>query len=306
MLLALRGRALSVGRRAPLARPLARRLCSAGVEWSKREAAARTGGMWSTNGVAVEASAPKGLVGWCTRALSEYPLRANAVVAGTLGAAGDAAAQLCEYYLDIMSPGKSKYNWQRTRNMAVFGVVAGPVFSMWYRGLDKAAKAVAVRYEARLALKIAADNMLAAPMMLHLYYWLMGTLEGRGPQEIMDNARSSFYKAWALGVSVWIPVQFFNFHAMPLYLQPVVIATFDVGYKMSLSLLNHRAAYGTGQDALGGAKAAPALQFEWPSPTNKLHMTQLANAELQQVIVTQQARIGELEKEIIALRSSSR
>lgn len=300
---------------------LARRRMSTttGSAWAKRESVAQSGGPWATNGPGIQA--PTGLIAFCTRALTEYPLRTNALVAGSLGAAGDAAAQLCEYYLGIMSPGKTTYNWPRTVNMAVFGVVAGPVFSLWYRGLDKAAKAVALRYEPRLAIKIIADNLLAAPMMLHLYYGLMGALEGRSWDEIVENARSSFYKAWGLGVSVWIPFQFLNFHVMPVFLQPVVIATFDVVYKMGLSLLNHKAAYGRVDQSspairalaedprraeVPGVKAAPALQFEWPSPTAKLHLLQVANAELQQVIVSQQQTITELTLTIVRLKEQLR
>lgn len=178
-----------------------------------------------------------GLFAWYRTRLVEAPLSTNALTAASLGAVGDAVAQYLEYVFDIMSPGKCKYNWGRTYNMAAFGLVAGPIYGTWYRGLDVATRAVIVEsnVELRLVTKVVADSVLAGPAMLHLYYGLTGLMEGRSVGEIVDTMRSSFYKAWGLGVSVWVPAQFFNFNFAPVYLQPVVVATVDTTWKLFLS-----------------------------------------------------------------------
>ncbi len=244
-----------------------------------------------------------GLLGFYCRALIEKPLVTNSLTAGLLGAVGDAAAQYAEYFLDIMSPGKSRYNWQRTVNMATFGMIAGPIYSTWYRGLDRAAKSstFALSYESRIFSKVMADNVLFSPLMLHLYYGVTGLMEGREFNDIVENARSSFYRAWGLGISLWFPVQFFNFHLMPVHLQPIVVAGVDTAWKMTLSCLNHSAAYGKNEVKRVEERAAPALSFEWPTPTQKLHLCQRELAQQQAMIGRLQVKVAEQEKEIARL-----
>jgi protein Mpv17 len=242
--------------------------------------------------------------GWYTRALVEKPLLTNSLTAALLAAIGDAGAQAVEYALDIMSPGKSSYNWGRTINMAAFGLVSGPIYSLWYRGLDRAAKSstFALSYEAQIGSKVMADAVLASPFMLHLYYGITGLLEGRSSDDIMENARGSFYKAWGLGLSVWMPVQVFNFHLTPVHLQPIVVAFVDTAWKLSLSLLNHYAAYGKKGEAIGAEKAAPALSFDWPTPTYKLQLAQVELAAQAATLAAQEERLAAQEAEIGALK----
>jgi len=258
------------------------------------------------------------MISWYRSLLISAPLRTNAVTAGLLGAAGDALAQGCEYVLDIMSPGKSGYNWPRTVNMAVFGLVAGPLYSAWYRGLDHAVKTCVVNYEVQIFSKVITDNVLAAPLMLHLYYGLTGLLEGRSPAECLENARSSFYKAWGLGLPIWFPVQFFNFHLVGVPFQAITVAFVDTGWKMSLSLLNHRAAYGKHPEEDGPIiklftgegpkldKAAPALHFSWPSPTTKLEGAQLRMAEQQLEIECLQQQLADQNRQLTGLNQQER
>ncbi len=80
-----------------------------------------------------------------TQALTEAPLRTNALVAGCLCTVGDALAQVLEFRLGITSPDKTEYNWRRTFNMAVWGsCISGPVFTVWYRSLHSASQALRV------------------------------------------------------------------------------------------------------------------------------------------------------------------
>ena len=76
-----------------------------------------------------------------------YPLRANAATAALLGAAGDSAAQLCEWKLGIMSPDKQTYNWERTLRMFAFGLVNGPLLHVWYHTLHSVTAVYRVSYE---------------------------------------------------------------------------------------------------------------------------------------------------------------
>jgi len=282
-----------------------RRLCRPPIQPGETKAAEK----------AAADAAGGGFFGWYRRLLIEKPLVANSLTAAGLGVAGDAAAQYAEFFFDITSPGKSSYNWKRTINMAAFGLIAGPIYSGWYRALDRAAKSstFSMSYEPQIVFKVLSDNVLASPFMLHLYYGVTGVLEGRDLIDIIDNARNSFHRAWALGLSVWMPAQFFNFVVLPVWAQPVLVASVDTAWKMSLSLLNHKAAYGKQPDGTPGepSTAAPALSFEWPTPSQKLAACkiEMANQEAQiQQLKRQNAqlahRVAEQEQLLRASRAA--
>ena len=160
-------------------------------------------------------------------------------------------------------------------------------------------------YEPQIVFKVMADSVLASPFMLHLYYGVTGVLEGRDMMDIIDNARNSFYKAWALGLSVWMPAQFFNFVVVPVWAQPVMVATVDTAWKMSLSLLNHKAAYGKQPHRAPGetGPAAPALTFEWPTPSQKLAACKIEMAKQEAQIEELKQKVAEQEKIIARLSS---
>ena len=89
-----------------------------------------------------------------------------------------------------------------------------------------------------LAAKVAADGLFFQAPFLNLYFVVMGLLEGRSAQQILDKAKAAFHKAWALSLLVWTPVQLVNFTFIPAPFQPAVVAAVNVGWKTTLSLLN--------------------------------------------------------------------
>jgi len=240
--------------------------------------------------------------------LSDYPVRTNAAVAGTLCTIGDIVAQFTEWKLGIMSPDKSDYNYMRTIRMAFWGsTICGPLLCLWYRGLHAAAEGLQVSYapivsgrfasllERAPALqwitelqkptavaqmtstqvllgKVAIDTMIFQAPFLNLYFSFMGMLEGLTLQQIYEKTRASFHRAWALSLLVWTPVQLINLHFVPLPLQPCVVATVNVGWQTTLSILNHYHEYGplTARRPSDGAEGAPQLpppaQAQWQQP----------------------------------------
>ena len=217
---------------------------------------------------------------WFVQCLSEYPMRTNAAVAGCLCTVGDFVAQYTEYKLEIMSPDKTEYNWRRTARMAFWGsAICGPLLCLWYRGLHAAAEGLRVSYapvvSGRIASllertpamqwitdlqkptvvpitntqlllgKVAIDTMIFQAPFLNLYFSVMGVLEGLTLGQIYEKTRASFHRAWALSLLVWTPVQLLNLHFVPLPLQPCVVATVNVGWQTTLSVLNHYHEYGS-------------------------------------------------------------
>jgi len=214
-------------------------------------------------------------------ALTDYPIRTNAATSGLLCGGGDTLAQFFEYRLGIMSPEKDRYNWPRTARMALWGTaIGGPVLAVWYRALHTTAEALSVAYApvvvGRLAWlaertpalqwlsnlhvekavpvaspakvlfgKVAVDTMLFQAPFLNLYFAVMGALEGLSVSEILEKTRASFHRAWALSFLVWTPVQAINLYFVPVPFQPTVVAAVNVGWKTTLSLLNHYHDYGS-------------------------------------------------------------
>lgn len=95
-----------------------------------------------------------------------------------------------------------------------------------------------------LIAKVLADNILFQGPFLGLYMACVGALEGRRPSAILEKTKESFERAWGLSVLVWAPVQLLNLHYVPLHFQPVLVSAVNVGWKATLSLLEHYQAYG--------------------------------------------------------------
>ena len=125
-----------------------------------------------------------------------------------------------------------------------------------------------------LAAKVVADNLLFQAPFLNLYFLLMGALEGLHPVDILAKTKESFHQAWALSILVWVPVQVVNLGLVPIayqacnhvpatlciwatvvararlqpyvhamqpcvLVQALVVSLVNVGWKTTLSLLNH-------------------------------------------------------------------
>ena len=232
-----------------------------------------------------------------TELLIEHPIKTNAVASGVLCSLGDALAQAFEWRLGVTSPEKESYNFMRTARMALWGtILGGPVLALWYRTLHTLGEAISVSYApvvgGRLAWlaertpamswladlhveksvavapakvlmgKVVLDTMLFQAPFLNLYFAVMGALEGLSPYEIIEKTKASFHRAWALSFLVWAPVQSVNLYFVPVHFQPLVVAGVNVGWKTTLSLLNHYHDYGSPRrfdsDQAGGPGAATA------------------------------------------------
>ena len=87
--------------------------------------------------------------------------------------------------------------------------------------------------------KVAVDSMLFQAPFLNLYFAVMGALEGLSPSQIAEKTRASFHRVWALSFMVWTPVQCVNLYFVPVPFQPIVVGAVNVGWKTTLSILNH-------------------------------------------------------------------
>ena len=217
------------------------------------------------NEVKAGAAAVTSWVNLYTGALSEYPLRANAVLSGVLCAAGDVLAQTVEQRVEVSAT--RSYDLLRTARMTTYGtLICGPLLYGWYSTLHVVGEAVSVTRvpllgerlsgllpwlgtfqkevsgglsPARLLLaKVAADGLFFQAPFLNLCFATMGVLEGRPLTDIYEKTKAAFHRAWGLSLLVWTPIQLLNLSLVPVALQPAVVSTVNVGWKATLSLLN--------------------------------------------------------------------
>ena len=158
---------------------------------------------------------------------------------------GDALAQGVEKYMAVESPGKKRYNYQRTGRMMVVGLVyAGPYMHLWYGGITRVASLVYPHQRWRsIFFKVGTDQLLGMAPFLTGYFALTGIVEGRSLPEVRDKVIANTHTAWGFGMLAWSPVQCINFAFVPPQSTVLFVASFSAVWTAYLSVLNHRVQY---------------------------------------------------------------
>ena len=146
----------------------------------------------------------------------EYPMRVNMAISGGLCALGDVLAQSIE---QRVVNEEQRFSPLRTGRMLMYGTcVCGPLLHLWYGALFTMGEALSVSYAPvvgsrvgallpwlgslqtqvaaeglspgrLLVAKVVADGLFFQAPFLNLYFVVVGTLEGRGPLEILEKAK---------------------------------------------------------------------------------------------------------------------
>ncbi|KAJ6084620.1 hypothetical protein N7486_011420 [Penicillium sp. IBT 16267x] len=130
--------------------------------------------------------------------------------------------------------GLEKHDFARTGRMALYGgAVFGPAATQWYRILQRHIN-LKSRVSTAIA-RVAADQMVFAPIQLTCFLYSMAIMEGSDVQEKLRHSWEPSYKANLL---VWPFVQAVNFTFVPLELRVLVVNVVSLGWNCFLSLLN--------------------------------------------------------------------
>ncbi|CEJ55026.1 Putative Cap binding protein [Penicillium brasilianum] len=118
--------------------------------------------------------------------------------------------------------------------MALYGgAVFGPVATTWFGILQR--HVVFKGTATTTAARVAADQILFAPIQLTCFLSSMAILEGSDPIEKWKTAFAPAYKA---NLMVWPFVQGANFAFVPLELRVLVVNIVSLGWNCFLSLMN--------------------------------------------------------------------
>lgn len=145
--------------------------------------------------------------------LGKYLLITNTVSCGVMMAAGDVIQQHREYWkkysqkyfptrVMAASPENEKataisnapkYDYARTRNMTVVGLLQGPFHHWFYMILDRVLPGKSAKSVVK---KTLLDQSIASPTCLAIFFIGLGIMEHRKIEEICKELNLKFYSTW--------------------------------------------------------------------------------------------------------------
>ncbi|KAL1932325.1 hypothetical protein VTP01DRAFT_9381 [Rhizomucor pusillus] len=169
------------------------------------------------------------------RVLARRPILVQSLTTVFLFGAGDVLAQQ-----GVERRGLEQHEISRTFRMAAFGgTFAGPALSIWYRFLEKNIKATTPL--AGLVKKVAADQLLSAPIFIGVFFTVQGLFEGKPVNEIKEKLQNGYTSALFANYKLWPAVQFINFYYTPLNYRLMVTNLVALGWNAYLSTVNQQA-----------------------------------------------------------------
>ncbi|XP_069106456.1 uncharacterized protein [Argopecten irradians] len=165
------------------------------------------------------------------RVLEKFPMATMSVTTGTLMAAGDGVAQLA------VEKKQEPYDFKRTGRFLGFGLfIGGPMFRLWYLGLDKAFKGTTLGPLKMLA----CDQLLWAPSFLTFFLGTMGALRGDSTQQIKEKISNDIWPVLVTNWKIWPAVQLVNFYLVPLQHRVLVVNFVALGWNTYMAWVSEK------------------------------------------------------------------
>ncbi|KAJ6519602.1 hypothetical protein C8R45DRAFT_952056 [Mycena sanguinolenta] len=168
-----------------------------------------------------------------------------AITGGSLNALGDLVAQASHNILRKPHDERKPYDPARTLRFFVFGASISPFLGRWNAFLERQFPLRALNGTGKvspkaLAKRVAADQIVMAPIGLVAFIGSMGVLEGRTRPQISQKYHDLFMPTLRTNWSVWPFLQFVNFRYMPLPYRVPFQSTCGVFWTLYLSTVNAR------------------------------------------------------------------
>ncbi|KAF5312596.1 hypothetical protein D9619_003338 [Psilocybe cf. subviscida] len=164
---------------------------------------------------------------------------------GTLNAVGDAVAQVTQGVMqkDQKDQNRPKFDVQRNMRFFCYGMAISPLMGRWNVFLERRFPLRAIGGSGKVSFKalskrVAADQLIMAPIGLCLFIGGMGMMEARSPSQIADRFRDIYRTALIANWRVWPLAQLVNFRFMPLPYRVPFSQACGVFWTLYLSILN--------------------------------------------------------------------
>ncbi|KAL6304215.1 hypothetical protein BKA93DRAFT_733528 [Sparassis latifolia] len=182
------------------------------------------------------------------RSFASHPYGTLAFTNGVFNALGDAVAQVTEI-VNHQGGGQQQYDPLRTLRFFAFGFGMGPLIGRWNFVLERhfplrfhGGNSAKVSVPA-LAKRVAADQIMMAPLGLAIFIGSMGIMEGRDAKHISQKYSDLLMPLLITNWQVWPIAQLINFRFMPLPYRVPFQSGCGVFWTLYLSLLNSKWVY---------------------------------------------------------------
>ncbi|GAW09292.1 hypothetical protein F5879DRAFT_939998 [Lentinula edodes] len=169
-----------------------------------------------------------------------------AVTGGTFNALGDFVAQTYQNtYGKQEHTGPFRYDLDRTLRFFCFGFAISPLIGRWNVFLERHFPLRASSGSGSVSLKalfkrVAADQIVMAPIGLSLFLGSMGVMERRTMPQIKQKFFDLYTPALITNWQVWPIAQLINFRFMPLPYRVPFQSTCGVFWTLYLSIINSK------------------------------------------------------------------
>ncbi|KAJ3771535.1 hypothetical protein FB446DRAFT_789503 [Lentinula raphanica] len=169
-----------------------------------------------------------------------------AVTGGTLNALGDFVAQTYQNtYGKQPHTGPARYDLDRTLRFFCFGFAISPLLGRWNVFLERHFPLRPSTGAGNVSLKalfkrVAADQIVMAPIGLSLFLASIGAMEGRSVPQIKQKFSDLYKPALITNWQVWPIAQLINFRFMPLPFRVPFQSTCGVFWTLYLSIINSK------------------------------------------------------------------
>eukprot|EP01135_Chromosphaera_perkinsii_P001608 Nk52_evm78s207 gene=Nk52_evmTU78s207 len=132
----------------------------------------------------------------------------------------------------------SEHEWGTTGKMMAFGLfVGGPIFTGWYRVLDRVVGPRVSPGKAAFA-KVAIDQAFMAPSFIGLFFVCMGLMDGKDSKTIMEEMRKEYLPVLRNNYTLWPAAQLFNFYFVPLNFRVAFVQCVAIAWNSYLASVN--------------------------------------------------------------------
>ncbi|KAH7883890.1 hypothetical protein F5I97DRAFT_1609935 [Phlebopus sp. FC_14] len=174
-----------------------------------------------------------------------HPNCTLALTGGTLNAFGDIVAQFSQNALADDHRIRSAWDAARTLRFFCFGFGLSPLLGRWNVFLERKFPLRRRRAQGKVSIKalskrVAADQLVMAPLGLVIFVGSMGIMEGRSTTQIREKYADMYTPALLTNWKIWPIAQLINFRYMPLPYRIPFQSTCGVFWTLYLSILNAR------------------------------------------------------------------